>query len=258
MLRRTARIALALAPVLLVLGYAVALRTASAQEGLDERLVHALSRVSVGEAGFHAHETGDAAAISHLLLRRAERLEIAPLAMVRAYSGRHLHRTDRRRWIAGLRLDGNKAPLRAHELMLVFGAAAYDPQFTEGHPPMHEATRRSSSALYGRNCVTKTKAGTTRRYATSVIPASVVNNDADIRIHSCQKPVELLRWLVRAYSRPGDLVADPTCGSGAAIQAARAEGRQAIGWELDSAAADRAQRWLDGRDLPLFEEAAHG
>lgn len=158
-------------------------------------------------------------------------------------------------------LNARRAPLRAHESILIFGDSArgecaYEPQFTDGHAPMHAATRRSKSQLYGRETVTVTNAGTTRRYATSVLDVDVVDNNSDIRIHPTQKPVALLRWLVRAYSRPGQLVADPTCGSGAAIHAARTERRDGIGWEADATIADRAQRWLDGRDLPLFAGGA--
>ena len=154
-------------------------------------------------------------------------------------------------------LNASKAPMRQHELILVFGdqaSEAYHPQRTGGHAPMHAATRRSKSELYGRETVTTTKKGDTTRLDGSVLDFDSVSNDSPIRIHSNQKPIALLRWLVRAYSKPGDLVLDPTCGSGAVIHAARAEGRSAIGYEADSDAADRAKRWLEGRDLPLFAE----
>lgn len=146
-------------------------------------------------------------------------------------------------------LNARRAPLRAHELLLVFGdnargEAVYTPQFTDGHPPMHAATRISKSALYGRETVTSSKAGTTVRYATSVLDVDVVPNGSPVRIHSTQKPIDLLRWVVRAFSRPGDLVVDPACGSGALMHAARVEGRRSIGWEIDAEAA--AKRWLAG------------
>lgn len=149
-------------------------------------------------------------------------------------------------------LDAKKRPMRQHESLLVFGGAKYEPQFTTGHEPMHAATRRSLSEIYGRETITKTVAGRTERYSTSVIDGDVVDNCAAIRIHSSQKPTGVCAWVVRAYCPPGGLVADPTCGSGAVVHAARAEGRPAIGWEIDAIAADKAQRWLDGRDLPLF------
>ncbi len=51
--------------------------------------------------------------------------------------------------------------------------------------------------------------------------------------HPCEKPVWLLRQLLRDFTDPGDLVVDPCAGSGALLEAAAWEGRAAIGWELD-------------------------
>ena len=152
-------------------------------------------------------------------------------------------------------LNAKNQPMRKHELLLVFGSLrSYTPQFTYGHAPMNPATRISSSELYGRETVTSTVAGVTHRYQGSVLEMDTVANDTKARIHSSQKPVPLNQWIIRAFSKPGDLVADPTCGSGSLIQAARLEGRQAIGWESDVAKHAAAQAWLHGRDTPLFAE----
>lgn len=58
-----------------------------------------LARVCVSESGFR--DTSDCAAIGHLLVRRAERLNITFAEMIRRYSTRAFdrRRTDRRRWI---------------------------------------------------------------------------------------------------------------------------------------------------------------
>lgn len=49
------------------------------------------------------------------------------------------------------------------------------------------------------------------------------------------KPLWMMREIVRAYSRPGQLVADPVCGTGTTPVAALLEGREALGadgsWE---------------------------
>ncbi len=45
------------------------------------------------------------------------------------------------------------------------------------------------------------------------------------------KPLDLMRAIVRDYSRPGDLVCDPFVGSGTTLLAAVMEGRRAIGAE---------------------------
>lgn len=150
-------------------------------------------------------------------------------------------------------LNAKRKPLRAHEQLLVFGNRdRYNPQFTYGHKPMNAATRVSKSSLYGRESVTSSTAGVTHRYQTSVLEIDTVSNDTDARIHPTQKPVELLQWLVRAYSNAGELVADPTCGSGSLVQAARLERRSAIGWDIDPAIVEKARAWLEGRDIPLL------
>lgn len=60
------------------------------------------------------------------------------------------------------------------------------------------------------------------------------------------KSVNLMRAIVRDYSRPGDLVADPCCGAGTTLLAARLEGRRAIGCDRDETHADMARRRLEG------------
>lgn len=52
-------------------------------------------------------------------------------------------------------------------------------------------------------------------------------------LHPTQKPVSALTPLVRAFSRPGDLVLDPFCGSGSTLVAAQILGRHYVGIELD-------------------------
>jgi site-specific DNA-methyltransferase (adenine-specific) len=63
--------------------------------------------------------------------------------------------------------------------------------------------------------------------------------------HPCEKPEDMARNMVRASSRPGDVVADFFCGSGAFLAAAVAEGRRAIGCDMDSHWAEQAQRRCD-------------
>ncbi|MBN9047747.1 MAG: DNA methylase [Rhizobiales bacterium] len=54
------------------------------------------------------------------------------------------------------------------------------------------------------------------------------------RLHPTQKPVEALLPLIEAFTRPGDLVLDPFCGSGSTLEAAQQLGRDWTGIELDS------------------------
>jgi site-specific DNA-methyltransferase (adenine-specific) len=51
--------------------------------------------------------------------------------------------------------------------------------------------------------------------------------------HPCEKPADMLRQIINASSRPGDVVADFFMGSGSTVKAALELGRQAIGVELE-------------------------
>jgi DNA modification methylase len=153
-------------------------------------------------------------------------------------------------------LNAKRAPLRGHELLLVFGAAVYEPQITRGHRPIASGMKPGSGSLYGKERPFPNRAGKTDRYATSVLHFDNVSNDRGKgRLHATQKPAPLLRWLIRAYSKPGDLVADPTCGSGSTVHAARDEGRSAIGWDIHEPTVASASRWLASVD-PLFTARA--
>jgi DNA modification methylase len=51
--------------------------------------------------------------------------------------------------------------------------------------------------------------------------------------HSTQKPVELMEWLLKYFSKEGDTVLDPTMGSGSTGVACKNMNRNFIGIELD-------------------------
>ena len=52
------------------------------------------------------------------------------------------------------------------------------------------------------------------------------------KVHPTQKPVPLLENLIRIFTDPGDVVIDPTAGSGTTLCAARNLGRRAYGFEI--------------------------
>lgn len=64
--------------------------------------------------------------------------------------------------------------------------------------------------------------------------------------HPTEKAVEVIAPLVRAFSRPGDLVCDPFAGSGSTCVAAALAGRDYLGVELDPAYCRHARARLAG------------
>jgi site-specific DNA-methyltransferase (adenine-specific) len=126
-------------------------------------------------------------------------------------------------------LNAKKAPMRAHEVALVFaqGACPYYPQMTDGHAPGNYAVRRTYTPNYGAQTPTE-YGGSTLRYPRSVQKFPVVNNDSPERGHSTQKPVDLFAYLIETYSQPGQLVLDCCAGSGTTGAAALTTGRRAV------------------------------
>jgi site-specific DNA-methyltransferase (adenine-specific) len=63
------------------------------------------------------------------------------------------------------------------------------------------------------------------------VPSTNTGNGA--KRHPTEKPVMLLRQLIEASSLFGETVLDPFMGAGSTLVAAKAEGRKAIGVEVD-------------------------
>lgn len=126
-------------------------------------------------------------------------------------------------------LNANKMPLRSHELILVFykKLPAFNPQLSAGLP----YTRKhggSRSALYGCHHRGITENSGTRR------PASVLEFKHDMRRHHpTQKPNDLLQYLIKTYTDPGDTVLDFCMGAGSTSVAAVQLWRDFVGIELD-------------------------
>jgi DNA modification methylase len=78
------------------------------------------------------------------------------------------------------------------------------------------------------------------------------------REHQTQKPLDLMRKLVRVVSAPGGMILDPFMGSGSTGCAAMAEGRDFIGIERDRTHFETACKRIEDaqRQGSLFEEQA--
>ena len=56
----------------------------------------------------------------------------------------------------------------------------------------------------------------------------------EVRIHPTQKPIQLYRWLLNNYAKPGDLILDTHVGSASSLVAFEEMGFEYVGYELDA------------------------
>ena len=73
------------------------------------------------------------------------------------------------------------------------------------------------------------------------------------KLHPTQKPVELLEWLIKTYTNPGDIVLDNCMGSGSTCIACLNTQRQYIGFELDKKYFEIAEDRIKNRINELCE-----
>lgn len=139
-------------------------------------------------------------------------------------------------------LNANRAPLKEHENIMVFSKAqaVYHPRMKSGYKKYARSTG-DRSTNYGKYIRTKTVSNG-ERFPTSVI---TFPRDRD-GFHPTQKPVDLIRYLIRTYTEEGDVILDNCMGSGTTAVAAMKENRHFIGFELNEEywrkACDRVQR----------------
>jgi len=65
------------------------------------------------------------------------------------------------------------------------------------------------------------------------LPNTILEMNSQRGKHSTQKPVSLMEWILKYYSREGGIVLDPTMGSGSMGQACKNMDRFFIGFEKD-------------------------
>ena len=127
-------------------------------------------------------------------------------------------------------LNAKKQPMRDKEDILVFtrGKPPYNPQMTSGEPYKAKGGQHKDNT-YGQY-ETKREDNSGLRYPKQVLDFGIVERN---KYHGTQKPVELMSYLIRTYSNPGDVVLDNTMGSGSTGVAAVLEGRKFRGIEMD-------------------------
>lgn len=129
-------------------------------------------------------------------------------------------------------LNANRQHLRIHEdvILFSFGSPPYFPQKTPGKPYKRKRNGRHETGDVYKAIIMRTD---TRNTSGNRYPTTILKFNRETGLHPTQKPVALLEYLIRTYTRPGDTVLDNTVGSGSTGVACIKTGRNIIGIELD-------------------------
>ena len=121
-------------------------------------------------------------------------------------------------------LNAKIMPLRCHEDILVFGKGkiTYNPQKTTGHTRKVSSAKSRAKSISAHNSRDKVYNNenelafkdydSTERYPRSVLKFSTDKQKSTL--HPTQKPVELMKYLIKTYANKGDIILDFTMGSG--------------------------------------------
>lgn len=128
-------------------------------------------------------------------------------------------------------LNAKKQPLRKHEDVCIFykNQPAYNPQMTYGEPYNKGFRKDQFTGSYGDFKTVEVKSNG-ERYPTDVVYFKTAESEGEV-YHPTQKPVELGRYLIRTFTKEGEVILDNTCGSGSFLVSAVLEGRKFIGIE---------------------------
>lgn len=140
-------------------------------------------------------------------------------------------------------LNAKKMPMKCHENILVFynKLPTYNPQKTRGHIKKESKNNLGQSELYGE---TKTRNySSTERYPRDVL--KFASDKQKLNLHSTQKPLELLCYMIRTYTNEGDTILDFTAGSCSLAVAAYLEGRNSICIEMDTEQYNKSVKWVE-------------
>ena len=135
-------------------------------------------------------------------------------------------------------LLAKKQPLKAHEDVLVFsfGTPPYLPQMAEGKPFKGDGRSKKGSEWDGVNSVpnpTRRADNNGTRYPRTVQYFATAESEKVGALHPTQKPVALMEYLIRTYTKEGEVVLDNCMGSGTTGVACVNTGRNFIGIEKE-------------------------
>ena len=141
-------------------------------------------------------------------------------------------------------------PMQQTEDIIVFSKNGdkinYYPQMIKRDQPI----KSGGNKIKENTCSTLAGIDSTKEYKKTYEyknPTTLISFDKVRRgsLHPTQKPIPLLEYFVKTYTKENDLILDFTCGSGTTLVAARNLKRKAIGIELEEKYCDVSKQRLE-------------
>lgn len=153
-------------------------------------------------------------------------------------------------------LNSNRMPLRQHEDIAVFyrELPTYNPQMIKVPPHKRNHSKGNLAAptqnrCYGKFVETPTIISDEKFPASIIsIPKQHINGKS---YHPTEKPVDLIRYLIRTFTDEGDVILDNCSGSGTTAVAAIKEKRHFIGFEIMKEYFDIACKRIEKEKMQL-------
>ena len=129
-------------------------------------------------------------------------------------------------------LNAKKMPMKKHEMVYIFYRKL--PKVYTENIALHHTHKflKPNPDGYAGNCYGGDKESIKTKYSPP-LPNSILEIKSEKGKHATQKPVPLMEWLIKYYTRKGDKVLDPTMGSGGTGIACKNLNREFIGIEKD-------------------------
>ena len=139
---------------------------------------------------------------------------------------------------AGNVLNAKRQPLKTFENIIVFNTKSYYPQMRTGK-------LRKKGGLNKQPEITGKVDLNYTTYNDKYYPIAILefsNANKRNRLHPTQKPVALLEYLIKTYTKEGETILDNCMGSGSTCLACVRTNRHYIGFELDEQYFDIAKK----------------
>lgn len=153
-------------------------------------------------------------------------------------------------------------PMKYHEIISVFvnkGKPTFNKILAERNKSgLSRAKYKMQGSSHLSNHVNMGKQNPTQYNPTKVNPKTVLkfksipNTPKGSKLHSTQKPVALMEYLIKTYTNENETVLDFTMGSGSTGVAAKNTNRDFIGIEMDDKYFNIAQQRIKETEYKLF------